>query len=513
MGAVMSGYLESPVTEKEVQDGISKLGLAYGASSMQGWRVANEDALSCVPDLTDNSALFAVYDGHGGPEVALYVAKYLPMLLKTQYDFTDGKMEQALRTTFLAVDKQIVLAETADELQTLAGTKADDEDDEDMEDKIKECEELNEEAQIPLVDLLAKYKQKFKECIEEEMAEKGNFEGSGKGKKAKVDVPDILEEGGEPAAAGAADNGREKTASENGEESETAEGSSQENGSAEKSETKENGAENGETKKDEDEDDSDYEEEAEMTDEEDSEEEGSEEEGSSEEESDDEDVPTEFDEREGYGSGTTACVAVVREGVITVANVGDSRCVVCTKDGSAIDLSEDHKPESEIEKARVEKAGGKITKDGRVNGGLNLSRALGDHQYKQNTELSPEEQMISPMPDVKTHTITESDEFMLIACDGIWNVLSSHAAVSFVREQIAEARASDKCSKTWLSDIAGQLMDKCMAPDTSGDGTGCDNMTCLIVLLNQDTSKEAQKRKLESDQSEETPDSKKSKTS
>ena len=42
----------------------------------------------------------------------------------------------------------------------VTGTKADDEDDEDMEDKIKECEELNEEAQIPLVDLLAKYKQK-----------------------------------------------------------------------------------------------------------------------------------------------------------------------------------------------------------------------------------------------------------------------------------------------------------------------------------------------------------------
>jgi hypothetical protein len=42
MGAVMSGYLESPETEKEVLDGISKLGLKYGASSMQGWRIANE---------------------------------------------------------------------------------------------------------------------------------------------------------------------------------------------------------------------------------------------------------------------------------------------------------------------------------------------------------------------------------------------------------------------------------------------------------------------------------------
>ena len=59
-----------------------------------------------------------------------------------------------------------------------------------------------------------------KECMEEEMAEKeGNFEGSGKGKKAKVEVPDILEDGGEPAAAGAASaaNGKEKAdATENG---------------------------------------------------------------------------------------------------------------------------------------------------------------------------------------------------------------------------------------------------------------------------------------------------------
>jgi len=510
----MSGYLETPVTEKEAQDGISKLGLKYGGSSMQGWRVANEDAMSCVPDLTDNSALFAVYDGHGGAEVALYVAKYLPMLLKTQYDFTDGKIGQALKTTFLAVDKQIVLEETADELQTLAGTKADDEDEEGMEDKIKECEELNEEAQIPLVDLLAKYKQKFKECMEEEMAEKeGNFEGSGKGKKAKVEVPDILQDDGEPAAAGAgsAANGEEKTVvAKNGKKDAKAEGSSP--SSKENGTTKEAGAANGDKAKNgDDEEDSDYEEEeeAELTDEDDSGEEGSEE-GSSDEDSDDDDPPPEFDEREGYGSGTTACVAVIKDGVITVANVGDSRCVVCTKDGKAVDLSEDHKPESDIEKARVEKAGGKITKDGRVNGGLNLSRALGDHQYKQNTEIAPEEQMISPMPDVETHTIAETDEFMLIACDGIWNVLTSDAAISFIREQIAEAKSGDKCSKTWLSDIAGQLMEKCMAPDTSGDGTGCDNMTVLIVLLNQDMSKDFQKRKLES---EEAPKPKKSKTS
>ena len=77
--------------------------------------------MSCLPEMTDDSAMFAVYDGHGGPEVSLYVAKYLPILLKTQYHFTSGKLEAALKEAFLAVDKQIVLEETADELQTLAG--------------------------------------------------------------------------------------------------------------------------------------------------------------------------------------------------------------------------------------------------------------------------------------------------------------------------------------------------------------------------------------------------------
>ena len=59
-----------------------------------------------------------------------------------------------------------------------------------------------------------------------------------------------------------------------------------------------------------------------------------------------------------------------------VANAGDSRCVLC-RGGQAVELSFDHKPEDEPEKARIEKAGGKVTGDGRVNGGLNLSRAIG----------------------------------------------------------------------------------------------------------------------------------------
>ncbi len=79
----------------------------------------------------------------------------------------------------------------------------------------------------------------------------------------------------------------------------------------------------------------------------------------------------------GNDSGCTAVVALVRGDQLFVANAGDSRCVVC-RAGRAVDMSFDHKPEDAPEMERIKKAGGKVTLDGRVNGGLNLSRALGE---------------------------------------------------------------------------------------------------------------------------------------
>lgn len=84
----------------------------------------------------------------------------------------------------------------------------------------------------------------------------------------------------------------------------------------------------------------------------------------------------------GKDSGCTAVIALIVGKDLYVANAGDSRCVVC-RNGKAIEMSLDHKPEDDEETKRIEKAGGKITLDGRVNGGLNLSRAIGDHTYKK----------------------------------------------------------------------------------------------------------------------------------
>jgi len=129
-----------------------------------------------------------------------------------------------------------------------------------------------------------------------------------------------------------------------------------------------------------------------------------------------------------------------------------------------------------VELKRIRKAGGKVTPDGRVNGGLNLSRAIGDHAYKRVESLSLSEQMISPQPDVKVLDINPAtDEWMILACDGIWNFMSSQEVVDYVNKKIVNT-PDDK-----LSSVCEELFEHCLAPDTMGDGTGCDNMTAVIV--------------------------------
>lgn len=70
------------------------------------------------------------------------------------------------------------------------------------------------------------------------------------------------------------------------------------------------------------------------------------------------------------------------------------------------------------EKARIQAAGGFVD-FGRVNGNLALSRAIGDFEFKKSAELSPEQQIVTAYPDVTIHEISDDDEFLVIACDGI----------------------------------------------------------------------------------------------
>jgi serine/threonine protein phosphatase PrpC len=98
--------------------------------------------------------------------------------------------------------------------------------------------------------------------------------------------------------------------------------------------------------------------------------------------------------------GCTANLVMIKEGMIYCANAGDSRAVICNN-GIAENLSEDHKPDDKIERDRIYKAGSTVSPDGRVDGNLNLSRSIGDLKHKQVPNLSPAEQPITCVPDIK----------------------------------------------------------------------------------------------------------------
>lgn len=97
--------------------------------------------------------------------------------------------------------------------------------------------------------------------------------------------------------------------------------------------------------------------------------------------------------------GCTANVVYIdrKNNKIYVANAGDSRCTM-GKNGVALEMSIDHKPDCQTEIDRIEKSGSTIT-EGRVDGNLNLTRSLGDLKYKGRTHLTPEEQAITANPD------------------------------------------------------------------------------------------------------------------
>ena len=103
------------------------------------------------------------------------------------------------------------------------------------------------------------------------------------------------------------------------------------------------------------------------------------------------------------------------------------------RNGKAVEMSVDHKPECQIEIDRITKAGSKI-EDGRVDGNLNLTRSLGDLKYKQKEHLKPEDQAITANPDTYQFDLDPDSDFILMGCDGIWEKKSNEQAVEWVYE-------------------------------------------------------------------------------
>jgi len=180
-------------------------------------------------------------------------------------------------------------------------------------------------------------------------------------------------------------------------------------------------------------------------------------------------------------SGTTAITAFILPKYLVIANAGDSRCVLGKVDKGevvAYPMSHDHKPKLPVERKRIEAAGGHVKSD-RVDAELAVSRAFGDFVYK-NPELKAEAQKVSPCPDIKIQARSlKDDRFLILACDGIWDVMSNQEVVTFV---------STEAEKGWVDVklIAEALLDKCLAKGSK------DNMSVIIIFFSNKGAKTRQ---------------------
>ena len=171
--------------------------------------------------------------------------------------------------------------------------------------------------------------------------------------------------------------------------------------------------------------------------------------------------------------GCTAVTVLLANGRVVCANTGDSRAVLYRSTGVVVPLSEDHKPTSEEEVQRIERAGSTV-EGGRVNGVLGVSRAIGDFDFKDRPDLPWTEQAVTAKPDITEMALTKEDSFIVIACDGVWEVLSSEEVCKFVSEALAATNDD-------VGQVCEMLLDRCLAP--VAPGLGCDNMTVVIVKL------------------------------
>ncbi|EEF40718.1 protein phosphatase 2c, putative [Ricinus communis] len=163
-------------------------------------------------------------------------------------------------------------------------------------------------------------------------------------------------------------------------------------------------------------------------------------------------------------SGTTALTVLILGRTMLIANAGDSRAVL-GKRGRAIELSKDHKPSCTSERLRIERLGGVIY-DGYLNGQLAVARALGDWHIKGSKgSKSP----LSAEPELEEISLTEEDEFLIIGCDGLWDVMSSQCAVTIVRKELMSHNDPEKCSKA--------LVQEALQRNT------CDNLTVVVICF------------------------------
>lgn len=168
-------------------------------------------------------------------------------------------------------------------------------------------------------------------------------------------------------------------------------------------------------------------------------------------------------------SGSTAVTVLLTPSHIICCNLGDSRAILC-RGGTAYPLSFDHKPSDGREMNRVHEAGG-FVKLKRIDGDLAVSRGLGDFRFKLNQNKGADEQKVSSDPEIIVYPRNDNtDEFLVLGCDGIWDVLENNECAKLVHQLYRENPSN-------MGKICEDILDVCLKKDSR------DNMTVSVLTM------------------------------
>lgn len=170
-----------------------------------------------------------------------------------------------------------------------------------------------------------------------------------------------------------------------------------------------------------------------------------------------------LESEKGYESGSTCLLALMykyeQSYYMNIVNLGDCRCVVLYENGSNKQVTVDHKPDETNERKRLTKIGGEIYRDSEGTfriGNLSLSKAFGDG------DTSP---YISQIPDSFYFKITYQTKYIVLACDGLWDVIDNLELHSLIK----------KCKKKKINNIAVFLAEYALNKGST------DNVSVIVL--------------------------------
>ncbi len=171
--------------------------------------------------------------------------------------------------------------------------------------------------------------------------------------------------------------------------------------------------------------------------------------------------------------GSTANIILINNKFIYIANVGDSLSLMY-KNGEIYKLSNEHKTTLKSEILRIKKFNKIKLIHNRIDGKLNITRAIGDLNYKKNENLKPFEQIITSYPEINKIKMTDDIDFIIMASDGVWDCVDQEKLCETIEKELKE-NINNK-----ISNIIANIFDNIISKNNISS-IGSDNMSCIII--------------------------------